>query len=196
MKRAQDLRQTPFAEERRALLEAACWQTCLPDAPIRLSPQLLAFDDWDSARPPQSTSARDRSNAEGLMLKRAGTAPTLPGRKKGDWWKWKLDPLTIDAVMIYAQSGSRPPGEPLYRFHLCGAGTAIRSGALHQGLFGPHRRGISQASPHWVKQATRWNASARCGRVTPDPRLRDRLRGHRRLPVPPQVGCLPCAFPA
>jgi DNA ligase-1 len=42
--------------------------------------------------------------AEGLMLKRRA-APYLAGRKKGDWWKWKLDPLTIDAVMIYAQQG-------------------------------------------------------------------------------------------
>ena len=33
------------------------------------------------------------------------TVPTLPGRKRGDWWKWKLDPLTVDAVMIYAQQG-------------------------------------------------------------------------------------------
>jgi len=43
--------------------------------------------------------------AEGLMLKRL-SAPYLSGRKKGDWWKWKVDPLTIDAVMIYAQAGS------------------------------------------------------------------------------------------
>jgi hypothetical protein len=39
------------------------------------------------------------------MLKRLA-APYLAGRKKGDWWKWKVDPLTIDAVMIYAQAGS------------------------------------------------------------------------------------------
>ncbi len=38
------------------------------------------------------------------MLKRL-ESPYLSGRKKGDWWKWKLDPLTIDAVMIYAQAG-------------------------------------------------------------------------------------------
>ena len=41
---------------------------------------------------------------EGLMLKRRA-APYGVGRKKGDWWKWKVDPLTIDAVMIYAQQG-------------------------------------------------------------------------------------------
>ena len=39
------------------------------------------------------------------MLKRL-SSPYQVGRKKGDWWKWKLDPLTVDAVMIYAQSGS------------------------------------------------------------------------------------------
>jgi len=39
------------------------------------------------------------------MLKRK-TAPYRVGRRKGDWWKWKVDPLTIDAVMIYAMRGS------------------------------------------------------------------------------------------
>lgn len=38
------------------------------------------------------------------MLKRLDS-PYRNGRKKGDWWKWKLDPLTVDAVMIYAQAG-------------------------------------------------------------------------------------------
>ena len=33
-------------------------------------------------------------------------SPYHTGRKKGDWWKWKIDPLTIDAVLIYAQKGS------------------------------------------------------------------------------------------
>jgi DNA ligase-1 len=47
--------------------------------------------------------AREQGS-EGLMLKRKN-APYLAGRKKGDWWKWKVDPLTIDAVMIYAQRG-------------------------------------------------------------------------------------------
>jgi DNA ligase 1 len=42
--------------------------------------------------------------AEGLMLKRKSSVYRV-GRKIGDWWKWKIDPLTIDAVMIYAQKG-------------------------------------------------------------------------------------------
>ncbi len=96
----QDMRNTPFAM-RRKLLESACAD--LPaDAPVRLSPQ-LGFDTWDDLAALRK-SARN-AQAEGVMLKRADS-PYLAGRKKGDWWKWKLDPLTIDAVMIYAQSGS------------------------------------------------------------------------------------------
>ncbi|MCB1602694.1 MAG: hypothetical protein KDI66_21940 [Xanthomonadales bacterium] len=41
---------------------------------------------------------------EGLMLKRRDSRYQV-GRKRGDWWKWKIDPLTIDAVLIYAQAG-------------------------------------------------------------------------------------------
>jgi DNA ligase 1 len=51
---------------------------------------------------------RERSRehaAEGLMLKRLA-APYLVGRKRGDWWKWKIDPYSVDAVLIYAQPGS------------------------------------------------------------------------------------------
>jgi DNA ligase-1 len=96
----EDWRDRPF-DTRRGQLEALC-APLPPDAPIRLSPQ-LAFDDW-AALAETREAARDAA-AEGLMLKR-GASPYLSGRKKGDWWKWKLDPLTIDAVMIYAQSGS------------------------------------------------------------------------------------------
>lgn len=51
---------------------------------------------------------RERSReyvSEGLMIKRK-SSPYGTGRKRGDWWKWKIDPLTIDAVLIYAQPGS------------------------------------------------------------------------------------------
>ena len=95
----EDLRQQQLAT-RRAQLETLC--SDLPeDAPIKLAP-LVPFDDWAALTAARMT-ARD-AQAEGLMLKRRAS-PYLTGRKKGDWWKWKLDPLTIDAVMIYAQSG-------------------------------------------------------------------------------------------
>lgn len=95
----QDLRTFPLST-RRSLLEAAC--EALPeDAPVRLSPT-VAFAQWDELARVRDT-ARD-AQAEGLMLKRKDS-PYRIGRKKGDWWKWTLDPLTIDAVMIYAQAG-------------------------------------------------------------------------------------------
>lgn len=75
----------------------------VPDAaPVRLSEEVRG-DTWDVLAKERARS-RDL-NAEGLMLKRRDS-PYLSGRKKGDWWKWKIDPLTIDAVMIYAQAGS------------------------------------------------------------------------------------------
>ncbi len=39
------------------------------------------------------------------MLKR-WTSPYRPGRRRGDWWKWKIEPFTMDAVLVYAQPGS------------------------------------------------------------------------------------------
>jgi DNA ligase-1 len=95
----QDLRATPFAE-RRARLDAML-DTLPEDAPLRPS-QLVPFESWDSLASIRTTARRHRT--EGLMLKRR-SGPYHAGRKKGDWWKWKLDPLTIDAVMIYAQQG-------------------------------------------------------------------------------------------
>jgi len=96
----EDLREVPFAD-RRARLEALC-QGLPAEAPVKLSPQ-VPLTDWQALAELRSTARA--AQAEGLMLKRA-SSPYLVGRKKGDWWKWKLDPLTIDAVMIYAQSGS------------------------------------------------------------------------------------------
>jgi len=94
-----DLRDTPLAA-RRTQLERLL--SDLPaSAPVLLAP-VLPFDSWDTVSEIRQ-SARD-ARAEGLMLKRRA-APYLAGRKKGDWWKWKLDPLTVDAVMIYAQQG-------------------------------------------------------------------------------------------
>ena len=95
-----DIRAQPLAD-RRAALEAII-ADLPPETPLRLSAAVPATD-W-----PDLTAAREISRevgAEGLMLKRL-SAPYLSGRKKGDWWKWKVDPLTIDAVMIYAQAGS------------------------------------------------------------------------------------------
>lgn len=96
----EDIRALPFRERRARLARVV--GAAPTEAPIRLSPTVEAgdIDSLAAARAEARTH-----NAEGLMLKRQDS-PYLAGRKKGDWWKWKVDPLTIDAVMIYAQSGS------------------------------------------------------------------------------------------
>ena len=67
-----------------------------------LSPA-LQFESWA-----ELASIRERAreeNAEGLMLKKIAS-PYGVGRRGTDWWKWKVSPLTVDAVLVYAQSGS------------------------------------------------------------------------------------------
>ncbi len=70
-------------------------------ARITLSP-LIDAPSWRVAAELRAV-ARER-NVEGLMLKRLDST-YQSGRRRGDWWKWKIDPLTIDAVLLYAQSG-------------------------------------------------------------------------------------------
>ncbi|WP_290792522.1 ATP-dependent DNA ligase [Flavihumibacter sp. UBA7668] len=70
--------------------------------PALFLPQTLAFASWVELTELYH-QARDFF-AEGLMIKRNNSLYQV-GRKRGDWWKWKTDPLTIDAVLIYAQKG-------------------------------------------------------------------------------------------
>ena len=93
-----DTRSWPLAR-RRAQLEAVVAATNLPL--LRCSP-LVPFADWEGLAA-QRARARE-VQAEGLMLKHRD-APYRVGRVRGDWWKWKVDPLSVDAVMIYAQRG-------------------------------------------------------------------------------------------
>jgi DNA ligase-1 len=69
---------------------------------IKLSP-VIDFKEWDDLAALRSTSRE--MNSEGIMLKRKNSIYHV-GRKRGDWWKWKIDALTIDCVMIYAQKGA------------------------------------------------------------------------------------------
>jgi DNA ligase-1 len=100
-----DLRELPFVE-RRARLEAFVKK--LDDIRVDLSPT-IAFDSWEAltaarADPAQAGAGEDADAVEGVMLKRRDAA-YLPGRPKGQWWKWKRDPHIIDAVLMYAQRG-------------------------------------------------------------------------------------------
>ena len=102
---ADDLRGQPFAT-RRARLEALVARLHTPR--IDLSP-MVPFSTWEeltaARRDPASAGAgADAGAVEGVMIKRADSL-YLPGRPKGPWWKWKRDPHTVDAVLMYAQRG-------------------------------------------------------------------------------------------
>jgi DNA ligase 1 len=96
---AQDIR-TQALSERRARLEGLVEQ--VKDARLILSP-IVPGESWDELS--QARANAHDLNVEGLMLKRRDS-PYRVGRQRGDWWKWKVDPYTIDAVLIYAARGS------------------------------------------------------------------------------------------
>jgi DNA ligase-1 len=93
----EDIRERPL-EFRRAQLEAIA----PPGSALVLSPVVEAAS-WDELKALREQS-RERK-VEGFMLKRLGS-PYRVGRRRGDWWKWKIDPYSVDCVLIYAQPGN------------------------------------------------------------------------------------------
>ncbi|HEY0872519.1 MAG TPA: ATP-dependent DNA ligase [Vicinamibacterales bacterium] len=135
-----DIRQTPL-DERRQRLER------LLDAHgggvLRASPTLDA-ETWD-----ELAAKRQRSRelgVEGLMIKRRSSAYGV-GRKRGDWWKWKVDPYTVDAVLIYAQPGSGKRASLL---------TDYTFGVWHEGTLVPFAKAYSGLSNEEILEVDRW----------------------------------------
>jgi DNA ligase-1 len=95
----EDWRQKLLTERRKKLEEIIL---PLNNNTIRIS-EIIEFNSWGELAELRKKS-RDK-NSEGIMLKRKDSDYKV-GRKRGDWWKWKIDPLTIDCVMVYAQKGS------------------------------------------------------------------------------------------
>lgn len=93
-----DIRELPYSE-RRSLLERLVAESGHPV--LHLS-ERMELNTWDEVASERELAREKRS--EGLMLKKK-SAPYRVGRKKGDWWKWKTSPLTIDAVLTYAMRG-------------------------------------------------------------------------------------------
>lgn len=93
-----DIREQPI-ESRLDLLRHVLAD--VPPHAITFAPT-LTFDSWTSLAT-QRADSRARG-VEGVMLKRRGS-PYQSGRRRGDWWKWKIDPLTLDVVLVYAQPG-------------------------------------------------------------------------------------------
>jgi len=129
-----DLRVEPFEARRRAL--AGLVESVAMPSRLILSPGVEA-SSWEGL-----AEAREGSRAmqaEGLMLKRKGS-PYHVGRKRGDWWKWKVKPFTLDAVLTAAQrgSGKRASLYTDYTFCVWGdEGTLVPIAKAYSGLTDP-----------------------------------------------------------
>lgn len=97
--KGEDIRDKPFSE-RRKILEQLVSEIKKDEIVFTVAP--IRFRSWEELIH-QRTLSREM-NSEGLMLKRLNS-PYETGRKKGNWWKWKVDPFTMDAVLVYAQRG-------------------------------------------------------------------------------------------
>lgn len=95
-----DIRHLHFAERRKNLEQL--FETYAKKLPMLQLSEAFEFNSWEEAAK-EREEARDKFS-EGLMIKRKDSAYGV-GRKKGDWWKWKSDPFTIDAVLTYAMRG-------------------------------------------------------------------------------------------
>jgi DNA ligase-1 len=126
---ATDIRRQPLAQ-RRTFLEGVVGT--LGDPRLRLSPEVVA-DSWAGLAHLREQS-RERG-VEGLMLKRRDSAYGV-GRTRGDWWKWKVDPFSVDAVLVYAQRGHgrRASLYTDYTFAVWNAGELVPFAKAYSGL--------------------------------------------------------------
>jgi DNA ligase-1 len=133
-----DVRAQPLAV-RRARLE----ELIASSSTLRLSPAVTCASWEELAALRAESRAR---HVEGFMLKRLSSAYGV-GRKKGDWWKWKIDPYTIDAVLIYAQPGSGRRASLL---------TDYTFGVWNEGALVPVAKAYSGLSNDEIAEVDRW----------------------------------------
>ena len=135
-----DVRPRPQSERRAllvALLEAHGGGVLRP-SPTLHEPSWQALADL-------RTQSRTLG-VEGLMIKRL-TSSYGVGRKRGDWWKWKIEPYSVDAVLIYAQPGSGKRASLL---------TDYTFGVWHEGTLVPFAKAYSGLSNEEIGEADRW----------------------------------------
>ena len=142
-----DIRHEPFSF-RRNLLDALVANTNSEVSGLYLS-STMRFENWESAAAERERSRDKRS--EGLMIKRMDSSYQV-GRKKGDWWKWKVDPFTIDAVLTYAMRGHgrRANLYTDYTFGLWEKGELVTFAKAYSGLTDKELREIDA----WIKKNT------------------------------------------
>jgi DNA ligase-1 len=140
-----DVREQPLSWRREKILEVLERARAAQFVP---SP-IVELARWDDARAAYERS-RERS-AEGLMLKRRD-APYGVGRRKGGWWKWKVEPYSVDAVMIYAQPGSgrRASLHTDYTFAVWDDGKLVPFAKAYSGLTDAELRELDA----WIRRNT------------------------------------------
>jgi len=140
----EDIRTRPL-DERRKLLEQH-----LPSQTVLRPSELVVADTWAALAALRSNSRA--LGVEGLMLKRR-TSPYGVGRRRGDWWKWKIDPYTIDAVLMYAQPGSGRRASLLtdYTFGVWDEGELVPIAKAYSGLSNDEIAEMDK----WIRRHTR-----------------------------------------
>jgi DNA ligase-1 len=159
-----DLRGLPLADRRARLEGIVAAVPRRPAAAAAGSAPLLPFEDDAAGAPPGVLRISPRIDApswaelaalrrdsrargvEGLMLKRLASIYGV-GRRRGDWWKWKIDPHTIDAVLIYAQPGSGKRASLL---------TDYTFGLWHEGELVPVAKAYSGLTNDEILEMDRW----------------------------------------
>lgn len=144
----EDLRGLPWTARRQRL---ELWLAAHPDPRLSLSALLpfTAIGELEQLRLQADRSAGN--HVEGLMLKRR-TSPYIAGRPKGHWYKWKRDPLAVDAVLMYAQrgSGKRSSYYSDYTFGLWQDGTLLPIGKAYSGFTDQELRRLD----NWIRTHT------------------------------------------
>jgi DNA ligase-1 len=140
-----DVRTEPLARRREMMLDviAATRSTVFLPSPV------VPLGTWAEAHAAYS-EARERC-AEGLMLKRGDSVYGV-GRRKGGWWKWKVQPYTVDAVMIYAQAGHgrRASLHTDYTFAVWDDGVLVPFAKAYSGLADAEIRELDR----WIRANT------------------------------------------
>lgn len=132
---------TEALSKRRGQLESLVAN--LPEQNVLLVSPTVACESWDECGDLKS-SARD-VGAEGVMIKRL-SSPYGTGRTRGDWWKWKSDPYSIDAVLMYAQPGTGKRASLLtdYTFGVWDEGRLVPVAKAYSGLTDEEIRAVDK----------------------------------------------------
>jgi DNA ligase-1 len=144
----EDVRSLAWVKRRQRLED---WLAAHPDPRLSLS-EVLPYSDVSELQVLRLQADRSSGNhVEGLMLKRKAS-PYIAGRPKGHWYKWKREPLAVDAVLMYAQrgSGKRSSYYSDYTFGLWQDGALLPIGKAYSGFTDEELRRLD----NWIRAHT------------------------------------------